>query len=219
MCLNGSYEPFIGGPVTEPAVGPDCILAGGRSYRDYHTLTVAVAGLPATLFLLARDFNLRGINVPANVKIADLLPLPEYLSLLSQVRFVVVPVADVSFSAGDSVILQAMAAGKAVVATRSPSSTTYVEDGVTGLIVPQSDPASMRRAMQYLLDHPAEALQMGQNARKRWEERYTFTALAERVHAILDDVCGLAAGATAAPINLPKARRPDAGFLSRMTPR
>ncbi|MGY4598077.1 glycosyltransferase involved in cell wall biosynthesis [Bradyrhizobium sp. GM22.5] len=52
--------------------------------------------------------------------------------------------------------------------------TTYVNiEGETGIVVPPSDPQALRRAMNYLVEHPAEAQRMGQNARLRYETLFT----------------------------------------------
>jgi glycosyltransferase involved in cell wall biosynthesis len=164
------------------------IFASGRSYRDYATFAAALEGIESKVVINARKFNLEGIDFPLHVVINDLLPMQQFWELLAQSCFVVVPLADVPHAAGDGHIIQAMAASKAVIATRGPSSETYVEEGVTGLLVPPYDAAQLREAMKYLLAHPEEAEQMGRNARRRYEERYTFSAFAQRVHDVLKRV-------------------------------
>ena len=54
-----------------------------------------------------------------------------------------------------------MSFGKAVVATRAPSTETYVQDGVTGLLVAPHDVEGMREAILYLWQNPEEAARMG----------------------------------------------------------
>lgn len=170
------------------AEGNGFIFASGRSYRDYGTFIRALEGVPCRAVINARRFNLAGLELPQNVTVNDLLPMQEFWQLLRDCRFFVVPLQKIPHSGGDTVILQAMAAGRAVIATRSPSSETYVEEGVTGIIVPPGDAVALRRAMNYLIDRPDEAERMGKNARKKYEECYTFADLAERVHQILENV-------------------------------
>ena len=47
-------------------------------------------------------------------------------------NFYVVPLQPIAHAGGDSSLLQAMSFGKAVVATRAPSTETYIEHGVDG---------------------------------------------------------------------------------------
>lgn len=167
----------------------DFIFSPGRSYRDYATLARAVEGLPVRVVINARPFNIRGISFPSNVVINDLVPTREFYDLLKQARFVVVPLMSIQHSGGDSVILQAMAARKAVIATRSPSSETYIDDGITGLLVPPGDAGKLREAINFLLDHPSEAVQMGERARQIYEDRHTPQAIARDRYMILEQVC------------------------------
>jgi len=188
FCPLGWYD--SGTVCTESLVtqNEDFIFASGRSYRDYVTFAAALEGIESKVVINARKFNLKGIDFPSHVVINDLLPMQQFWELLVQARFVVVPLMDVPHAAGDGHIVQAMAAGKAVIATRGPSTETYVEEGITGLLVPPYDVTRLRQAIKYLLTHPEEAEQMGRNARKKYEERYTFSAFAQRVHDVLEKV-------------------------------
>jgi sugar transferase (PEP-CTERM/EpsH1 system associated) len=73
-------------------------------------------------------------------------------------------------------ILEAMAAGKPVVATRVGGNPEAVEDGVTGLLVPPSDPEALGRAILALARDPARARQMGREGRRRVEEKFSLVA-------------------------------------------
>ena len=161
------------------------VLASGRSYRDYATLAKAVAGLDIKVIVIARKFNLAGIELPDNIETMDFMPLRDYHALLHRAQFVVVPLQDLPHSAGDSHIVQSMSAGKAVIATRAPSPETYIEPGVTGRLVSPGDVEEMREAIVYLWQNPQETARMGQAARQRYEENYTFEKVAQRVQDIL----------------------------------
>ncbi|MFN3466753.1 MAG: glycosyltransferase family 4 protein, partial [Candidatus Brocadiales bacterium] len=64
-------------------------------------------------------------------------------------------------------ILEAMAMGKAVVASRVDGVPELVIDGETGLLVPPEDPGAMSRAIIELLQSPPRAREMGQKGRER----------------------------------------------------
>jgi glycosyltransferase involved in cell wall biosynthesis len=59
------------------------------------------------------------------------------------------------------VIIEGMAAGKPVVATNAGGVPEIVEDGVTGFLVPMSDPERMAEAIDRLLADPKMAREMG----------------------------------------------------------
>ena len=67
---------------------------------------------------------------------------------------------------------EAMAMGKAVVATRTAGQVELdiLKDGETGLFVDPGDVQGWCEAIKYLCSHPKEAIQMGQRARSIVEE-------------------------------------------------
>lgn len=64
-------------------------------------------------------------------------------------------------------LIEAMAAGRPVVATRVGGVPDLVEDGVTGWLVPPGDPEALAEAMAALLADPDRRQAMGQAGRKR----------------------------------------------------
>lgn len=165
------------------------VFASGCSCRDYKTFFDAVKGLGGRFVVNAREFNVRGLQCPPNVVINEFMPPPEFFRLLGEARFVVLPLQNTPHAAGEGHIVQAMSAGKAIVATRTASTASYIEDGRTGLLVNPYDPPMMRSAIEYLLANPDVAQVMGQQARRRYEEKYTSRTMAERSYTVLQKVC------------------------------
>jgi glycosyltransferase involved in cell wall biosynthesis len=81
-------------------------------------------------------------------------------------------------------LLEAMASGLPVVATRVSGSAQVVVDGESGLLVPPGDVERLSEAIATLLDDPARARRMGRAARERVERSYSARAQAAR-HAEL----------------------------------
>lgn len=75
-------------------------------------------------------------------------------------------------------ILDAMALGKPVVATRAGGIPEVVQDGVTGLLVPPRDPAALARALLYLLRHAEEGKKLGVAGRQRVHQEFTAEQMA-----------------------------------------
>jgi len=163
-------------------------FAAGRSERDYRTLVDAFSGLRGRLVINARPFNLKGVSRPPNVEFNDFMPRRDFIAAMVGAQFVIVPLVDTPHAAGVGHLIYAMAAGKAIVATRTVGTVDYVEEGVTGLLVPPGDVGAMRRSVERLLNDPALATSMGREARRRYETRYTMKAFAERTYAVLSEI-------------------------------
>jgi len=66
--------------------------------------------------------------------------------------------------AGPSVLVDAMALGRAVIATDTPGTRDYVDDGVTGWLVPPGDPDAMADAIRNCLADDAARERIGHAA-------------------------------------------------------
>ena len=71
-------------------------------------------------------------------------------------------------------LLEGMACGAPAIATDVCSLPEVVEDGVTGFIVPPNDPTALGEKIRWLRLHPAEARRMGEAARQRVLESFTW---------------------------------------------
>lgn len=73
-----------------------------------------------------------------------------------------------------TVVLEAMAAAKPVVANAHGGCTEMVVDRQTGLLVTPGQPESMASAICYMIEHPQERARMGINGRDRLVREYTL---------------------------------------------
>lgn len=95
-----------------------------------------------------------------------------------------------------TVLLEAMALGTPCVATDVTGIPELIDDGASGLIVPQRDPAALAAAMARLLDDERLRLRLASAARRRIEADFDITTsgaalratFAEAAHA-LQEVC------------------------------
>lgn len=70
------------------------------------------------------------------------------------------------------VLVEAMAAGCACVASDVVGVRGVIEPGQTGELVPEADPAALAAVLERLLSHPADMARLGQAARKAAEARF-----------------------------------------------
>jgi glycosyltransferase involved in cell wall biosynthesis len=76
--------------------------------------------------------------------------------------------------------VEAMAAGRAVIASRLGGLPFTVAEGATGLLFEPGDPDDLAQKMEQLLDDPALRARMGLAGRKRFEERYSWNVIIDR---------------------------------------
>jgi glycosyltransferase involved in cell wall biosynthesis len=83
-------------------------------------------------------------------------------------------------------VVEAMTCGIPVVATAVNSVPEVVISGKTGLVARPGDPASLSRALAYMLDHPAEAARMADAARINIGEQFRSDLLGKELMEVYD---------------------------------
>ena len=92
------------------------------------------------------------------------------------------------------VLLEAMACGKPVVATRVGGTSDIVTDRETGLLVPFGDDAALKQALLSVLGDEALRRALGQRARNAVGERFNWDSIVTRIEA---EYAALLSGKTA----------------------
>lgn len=102
--------------------------------------------------------------LPSNANYVGLKHGQELHDLVRRARAIVVP--SLWYENQPFSILEAFACGKPVIASDLGGMTELVNQHERGLLVPAGDVQELSDAMQWMVKHPAEAQQMGQNARE-----------------------------------------------------
>jgi glycosyltransferase involved in cell wall biosynthesis len=171
------------------------VLSVGSSNRDYRTLFRAAAQIDARFVVVAHPYNLKGLRVPPNVEVHYDLPSGQVTQLLRRARAVVVPLYEDDYSAGQTVLIRAMSAARAVVVTRTSGVGGYVIDGETAILVRPGNVPDMVEAIERLLRSPEETRRLGIRAREEAVARYGFDTLAR----YLDDLAHTLTGEADTP--------------------
>jgi starch synthase len=117
--------------------------------------------------------------------IPDMLPRPEIVQLLTHALAFVCPSV---YEPLGIVNLEAMACGTAVVASRVGGIPEVVDGGVTGLLVPPDDPASLADALNALLRDPGRAEAFGLAGRERAVTSFSWDSVAARTVALYSEL-------------------------------
>jgi glycosyltransferase involved in cell wall biosynthesis len=102
-------------------------------------------------------------------------------TLLAGVDVAVMPSLNEALS---NSLLESMAAGAAVVATRVGGTPEALVDGHSGLLVPPADVASLANAVTHLLETPAMASRLGRAARQTIADRFSVERMAETTECL-----------------------------------
>jgi glycosyltransferase involved in cell wall biosynthesis len=180
---------FFRARAPRPAEACGYVFACGRENRDYAALFAAASALDRPFRVSASGYWHAGGGLgaaPANVSVfQNRISFPDLRQTYEQARFVVAPLHAVPYAAGATGVVEAMAMGKAVIATASPGIAEYVEDGVTGRVVPPGDAAALARAVEDLWAQPGLCDAMGRRNRAWVEANAGLDSYVRRAAGIL----------------------------------
>jgi len=171
----------------KPVKGQDILIkAAAEVIRQVPEACFAIVGRPSQyhreyeeyLFRLRRDYGLENqvyfLGERDNVE--AILPLFEVFVLPSR-------------SEGTSIaLLEAMASGRAIVATNVGGNPHLIHDKKTGLLVPPEDPGCLAEAIITLLRNRSFARRLAENAQRAAEKEYRVESMVERYAALYDEV-------------------------------
>lgn len=180
MGINGS-QPCIGTVGNLYAVKGQAYLlrACAAVAKEFPDFVLLVAGRGEQLESLEEEA--RSLGIERNVRFLGFRE--DVPALLEAMDVFVLP----SVSEGLPVsILEAMALGKAVVASNIGGIPEVVKDGTTGYLVPPSDPAALTAKILLLLHHPQLAADLGESGRKRVQEVFSLDKMVQEYESLYE---------------------------------
>jgi glycosyltransferase involved in cell wall biosynthesis len=129
-------------------------------------------------------------GVEAGVKFVAWVPYEEKERLSSQASMGVITYLPYSNNTSclPNKLFDYMLVSLPVIASNFPLYREVVEPYRCGIIVDPSKPEEIAQAMEYLIEHPQEARQMGENGRRAVLEKYNWEKESERLLQIYDAV-------------------------------
>ncbi|WP_198374092.1 glycosyltransferase family 4 protein [Neoroseomonas rubea] len=179
-----------------PFVPDGPIASAGAANRDYATLVDAVRDLPVTLRIAADSTWVpvatkeASPQLPPNVEMRSYGNYAGLRELYRRARLVVVPLHPARHACGYAVIAEAMAMGRAVIATLTEVPPDFLVPGISGLFTQPHDVEGLRATIQRLLDAPEEAAEMGRNARTAMEQSHSLEAYCDRLEKVVANSIG-----------------------------
>jgi glycosyltransferase involved in cell wall biosynthesis len=122
---------------------------------------------------------------PDRVTFLGVVPREELLARLQAASLVVVPsfMESCPYS-----LIEAMALGKAVVASSVPGITDMVEHDVSALLVPAGDPRALAGAMGRILEDDSLARRLGATAARMAQERFSLARMCDETLQYFESV-------------------------------
>jgi glycogen synthase len=140
---------------------------------------------PPPLVLAGKVYPDTPVDRPPGVELLGLTHPDVVLELVRSASMVIVP--SIVLDACPTVVLEAMAAGRPVIASSSGGIVDLVGDGQTGILVPPGDASALAKALASVIADPAMAMAMGRNGLER-VRAYTASVVASRVERLYRQV-------------------------------
>lgn len=166
------------------------VFAAGRTGRDWTTLAQAVRGVDVQVTVVCTAQDAATARFPGNVTVLSDVPYARYRELLEGASAVIVPLEPHVYSSGQVVILEAMALGKTVIASRVLGSEDYITDGVDGLLVAAGDAAALRSAILSATTTPTFGEAIGRAAVDKVRRVHTLEQYARNILQVACDLVG-----------------------------
>jgi exopolysaccharide biosynthesis WecB/TagA/CpsF family protein len=167
-------------PATDPDPSRDAVAGEYAAYvgrisveKGLRVLTEAASACPEIAFRAAGSWGDRQeapFAAPASFCFLGEIPHQQMADFLSRSRLLVFP--SLCYEAFPMVIVEAMSAGRPVVASRIGGIPEIVEDGKTGLLFEPGNPMDLAEKVRYLWERPDLCREMGQAGRKKALEDY-----------------------------------------------
>ena len=173
-------------------------VSTGRENRDFKTLIAAFSKTNYPLSIYTNDVNYENnytflkqyIDKYPNIQISLVDNIKETaltaMKLVASSFCVVIPVYSDSiyYCVGHTSIVEALALGKPIIATRNPYHPIDIEKEGVGILVEPEDISSWDEAITYLVQHEDQALQMGKKAKELAEKVYNIEHFSEELYEI-----------------------------------
>ncbi len=158
------------------------LFSGGNFARDYKTLAEAVDGLDLNIIIACTNQQaLEGIDFPSNVRVVG-VSHDEFMKLLAESFINVVPLEKgLLHSGGQQTFLNAMLLGKPTIVTDPEGAKDYIENEISGLLVPPEDPISLRQAILQCMENSELVKNISQNGKSVAKRLDTEANLAQIV--------------------------------------
>jgi mannosyltransferase len=142
-------------------------------YPDFTAVMVGAITPDQTMFANDLKKRIAAAGLASRIVITGELPIEEVQRWYRRLTIYVFTSRNEGFGL---TLIEAMAAGSALVAARAGAAELVVEDGVTGILTPPGDTDALVAALEPLLRDVASSAAMGARARQRVLDKFSLDA-------------------------------------------
>lgn len=147
-------------------------------YPDFTALIVGAIAVEQTSFANDLKKRIEAAGLGSRIVITGELPIEEVARWYQRLSIYAFTSRNEGFGL---TLIEAMAVGAALVASRAGAAEFVVEDGVTGVLTPPGDADALVAALEPLMRDPAACAAMGARGRQRVVEKFSLDAEANRI--------------------------------------
>lgn len=181
-------------PVTSPTKAVEerqgfCLSVGTNDGKDYRAL---IKALPdgIKLIIVTDHYNKKIINKYLNgrtdIDVRHDIPIDHLRTLYQEASLQIIPLLNTRFSSGQTVLLENMALGKAVVVSRTAATSDYVEDGVTALVIEANDVETLRQRVAEVFKDPQRREQIGAQASEKVRSCFSSERFSQELISVVE---------------------------------
>lgn len=111
------------------------------------------------------------LNSRANIRSLGFLPRDQIFSHMQKAAYLLMP--SIWYENFPLTLVEAFASGLPVIASRIGAMAELIEDGKTGLLFDPGSPDDLAKKIMWAEAYPKDMLEMGRNARREYEAKYT----------------------------------------------
>lgn len=161
------------------------IVAMGSAHRDYWTLVQAVDRLALHTIIVTRASDIVRLPESPHVTYMSGMTEQECIELMARARICVTPIANMATASGQVTFINAMQVGVPVIATRSPGTEGYIEDGCNGILVEPFDVEDLASKIDLLWQDEYLRARLSNAAQTIAIERFSDQAAADKLIGII----------------------------------
>jgi glycosyltransferase involved in cell wall biosynthesis len=186
------FSPADGGR-REFGDGKFVLSVGTNEGKDFATLLRAMPSgraLRVVTDACNAEVIARSSRPDVPVVVEQAVPIARLRELYLAAGVHVIPLHEAGISSGQTVLLENMALGRAMIVSDVSGIRDYVEAGVTATVVPPGDVVSLRRAIEQSFEAPAVTAQIGCAAAEAARKRYSAQHFAARLSELITAASG-----------------------------
>lgn len=164
----------------------------GVETRDYRLVASAIQDMDVDVRICAVSEYAKRFKrsfpdvIPPNM-ICQYYSIKDLVQLYRDANIVLVSTFESPQGAGATSLIEAMACKRPIIATNTKSLSTYLDKDAM-LIVEPGDVEGMKRAIQYLLEHPNQANQLAEKGYHIAKERHSSEHFVQTIISYLKDI-------------------------------